>query len=169
MKPRRSVLLIVVITITAIAISGLCLAVSWRRFEPAPARLRLLRETDHQRLLEACQELTTQLRNGDLASGKYRFIPWRSRTASRFPQAIQDLGPTCVIVWGDGCVTVEMLGGSRRFGVKAYPQEFKQVPADYEYGDRELIPNLWYYDGEYDRDPQYNTVIDKLLKKPSSE
>jgi hypothetical protein len=58
-----------------------------------------------------------------------------------------------------------MHGGMDHFGVKIYPEDFKK-PRDYfEYGDRELLPGLWYYDDGYLNNPEYDKRIDELIEK----
>jgi len=67
---------------------------------------------------------------------------------------------------------VEMFGGLSHFGVYAYPEGYKVKYPDFKYGDRELTPNLWYYDDDYHKDPQFDETITALtirFRKPSAE
>lgn len=132
-------------------------------------RTRLLCKTDHQALLEACRELLRKVETGELNTGFYTvrssiFSP-RSPEASQFPQVILDIQPRDVFIRRDGYVTMEMHGGMDHFGVHAYPDDFKELFKGFKYGDRELIPGLWYYDEEYLYDPEYDKRIEALLQK----
>ncbi|MFH1716052.1 MAG: hypothetical protein ABIF19_01765 [Planctomycetota bacterium] len=111
-------------------------------------QIRLLYKTDHQALLAACRELSKQVTKGELKAGTY----WvrgnnRSPEASQFPQPILDLKPNYVYIDENDCgrVMLEMFGGFTHFGVLAYTEDYKK-PTWAEYGDKELIPGLWYYD-----------------------
>jgi len=125
----------------------------------------LLCETDHHSLLEACRELSRRAAKGDLRPGQYFVLIDRDPEASTFPQPILDLAPSYVYIYEDTGVRLEMLGGLGHFGVQAYPEDFKQPYADFRYGDRELIPGLWYYDDGYEGNPKYAKKIEALLQK----
>lgn len=130
------------------------------------ARVRLLCETDHQELLEACRELSRRAAKGELKPGDYHVLIEPSPEASTFPQPILDLKPSYVYIYEDGGVRLEMLGGLGHFGVQAYPKEFNEPYANFRYGDRELIPGLWYYDDAHDDNPNYaKKKIEALLQK----
>jgi hypothetical protein len=77
------------------------------------------------------------------------------------------LRPTSIYIDDDtgGAVRVEMLGGLGHLGVEAYPENFKEPWPNFKYGDKELIPGLWYYDDAYDGNPQYDDRVEALLKK----
>jgi hypothetical protein len=85
---------------------------------------------------------------------------------SRFPEPIQNLAPSYVYIDEDDCgrVMVEMVGGLGHFGVLAYTEDYEK-PSYSEYGDKELIPGLWYYDDAYEDNPTYQKKIDKLIQK----
>lgn len=165
----------------AIAATGLVIVaivyggIFWWLFEPMHLRVRLLCRTDHQALLEACQELSRQALAGKLLTdAHYRFRPWPSpyRTVSRFPKAIRTLRPTYVYINEDGRVILEMFGGLSHFGVHAYPEAYKRRYPDFKYGDRELVPNLWYYDDDYLKDPEFDQAISAIMtkfRKPSRQ
>jgi len=113
-------------------------------------RVQLLYRTDHQALLEACRELSTRVGKRELKPGMYRIRAARDPIVSRFPRIIVDLAPSYVVVDEDGRITVEMLGGTDHFGVKAYPRNYRKPAfADFTYGDKELCDGLWYYDDGY--------------------
>ena len=47
-------------------------------------------------------------------------------------------------------------------GIRAYPADYR----DNQFGDKQLIPGLWYYDGgEYDRGGRHKKWIDALVEK----
>jgi len=130
-------------------------------------RVRLLCETDHEALLEACRELSRRAGRGDLKPGKYNIRRDRHPLASRFPQPILDLVPSYVSVSENDSrqVMLEMLGGLGHFGVLAYTEDYKKPYPTYSYGDKKLIPGLWYYDDGYQGHPEYEKRIEALMKK----
>jgi hypothetical protein len=130
-------------------------------------QVRLLCETDHKVLLEACRELSGRAARGDLKQGgKYNVRRDRHPKASRFPQPILDLNPSYVYIDENdsGRVMVEMHGGLHHFGVQAYTEDYKKSSWAV-YGDKELIPGLWYYDDGYLNNPEYDKPIEALLQK----
>jgi len=131
-------------------------------------RVRLLCETDHEILLEACNELSRQAKRGELKPGRYNVRRDRYPQVSRFPQPIRALAPSCVYIGENdsGRVVLEMLGGLGHFGVQAYTEDYKKLPvAGFTFGDRELIPRLWYYDDGYIGHPEYDKRIEQLIQK----
>jgi len=126
---------------------------------------RLLCETDFQALLEAGREISGMHSIGDLKKSRYmvRIIP--DPETSKFPQVILDLEPTYIDIQSDGKVEVELLGGFVHYGVRAYPEDYKKPFSGFSYGDRELIPGLWYYDDGYVKNPKYPKKIEALLRK----
>jgi hypothetical protein len=127
--------------------------------------VRLLCETDHHVLLEACRELSRRVTTGDLKPQQYNVRLNPHPEASRFPQAILDLEPTYVIINPDGHVMVELHGGFLHYGVMAYPENYEKPIINFKYGDKELIPGLWYYDEDYDGNPKQQKRIEELIQK----
>lgn len=126
--------------------------------------MRLLCETDHAALLAACQELLHQVETGDLKPGTYDFGSDPHPKTSRFPEPIVELRPSCVYVEADR-IMVEMMGGLDHFGVDVYVEGFDGTRfAGFKYGDKELVPGLWYYDDGYDENPRYGRKIDALIE-----
>ena len=132
--------------------------------EAQQRRTYLLVETDHQALLKACRELSREVATGNLKPGQYPIRWHRHPQVSRFPKPILDLAPTYVFIHESGQVILEMLGGLHHLGVYAYPEDYK-LPSYAEYGDRELIPGLWYYEEGYKDSPELRKKIDALLQK----
>jgi len=130
-------------------------------------RVHLLCETDHRVLLEACNELSRRAARGELKPGKYNVCHDRHPKVSQFPKAILVLAPSYVYIDENdsGRVMVEMLGGLGHFGVLAYTEDYKKPYPTYHYGDKELIPGLWYYDDGYDGNPEYDKRIEALMQK----
>ena len=129
-------------------------------------QIRLLCKTDHQALLEACRELSKQVAKGELKAGKYNVYRNPDPEVSQFPKPILTLEPSYVYIDENDCgrVMVEMFGGFCHFGVKAYTEEYNK-PSWAEYGDKELIKGLWYYDDGYIDNPGYEKNIQALIKK----
>jgi hypothetical protein len=127
-------------------------------------RPKLLCETDHQALLAACRELSSQVADGKLEANYYRVRFCPHSEASRFPEAIRALRPRFVTITDTGIVRVEMNTKWWSFGVFAYPQGFQERFPDWHFGDRKLLDGLWYYDDGYLSDPNaYDKRIDAIL------
>ena len=127
-------------------------------------QVRLLSETDHQILLEACRQLSKRHARQELESGTYYIGHDQGPKASSFPTTILNLKPSYVFIDDDGWVKLEMIGGLGHFGIIAYPEGYEK-PSWSEYGDKELIPGLWYYDEGYKDNPKYRERIDALIQK----
>lgn len=130
-------------------------------------KVRLLCKTDHQALLEACNKLSKQVANGDLKPGKYMVLINPDPDVSKFPRPILELRPRYVYLDDySGRVLIEMTGALEvHFGVCAYPEDFNVPSKGFEYGDKELIPRLWYYDDGYRDNPEYEKIIEALMQK----
>ncbi len=134
--------------------------------EKQQGQFRLLCETDHHALLEACREISRRVAEGALKSGRYNVRHNPHPDVAGFPQPIIDLGPTWVIVSDDGAVNIEMMGGLDHFGVYAWPEGYKKPPfVGFKLGDKKLIDGLWYYDDGYESNPRYHKKIEALLQK----
>jgi len=135
------------------------------------SRVQLLCKTDHQDLLKACRELSIQVAAGDLSPGHYGIRDGRrSLEISSFPKQILKLRPNHVYINKDGRVVLTFAYGRLgRFGVQAYPKDYKNYKESViklEYGGhRELIHGLWYYDNGYVDNPEYDKKIEALLQK----
>ncbi len=131
-------------------------------------KVRLLCKTNHHALLEACNGLSKQAASGNLKPGKYEVFINPDPEVSKFPREIMELGPRYVYIDenGSGRVMIEMTGALElHFGVLAYTEDFKKPFKSFEYGDRELIPRLWYYDDGYNNNPEYDKQIKTLIQK----
>jgi hypothetical protein len=128
-------------------------------------QMRLLCETNYQVLLEACRQLSSRVAAGDLKPQQYNIRLKPNPESSRFPQPILDLEPTYVIIGADGIVQIELHGGFLHYGVIAYPEDYKEPPYSFKYGDRKLIDGLWYYDEGYEGNPEYQKKIEALIEE----
>lgn len=129
-------------------------------------RVRLLCETDHKALLEACRELSKQKAAGKLKRQLYRILSGPDPEVVLFPKAIRKLRPNTIFIGYDGWVKLEMMGGLESFGVKAYPEDYEKPPSAATLGDKKLIDGLWYYDEDYTRgNLEYQKRIDALIEK----
>jgi hypothetical protein len=131
------------------------------------ARNRLLCKTNYHMLLASSRELLKMAAEGKLKPGVYRVACTPpSPEAAHFPKPILDLAPQLVTIDEDGWLSIEMVGsGFEHCGVLAYPEDFKAPYPSFEYGRRRLTEGLWYYDDEYNGDPGYDIVIDKLIRR----
>ncbi len=127
--------------------------------EVKQAQIRLLCETDHQVLLEACRELSRRYVNGDLDANE-------ALQPSRLPEVIAALRPNSVTIARDGVVNIGMYGGWWPLGVRAYPEDYPKHSPPFRYGDRMLLEGLWYFEDGYSAHPDaYDRKIDELLSK----
>ncbi len=127
-------------------------------------KVRILSETDHHALLEACRELSREILSGNLAApNRYIVRPEPVPEVSRFPQLILDLDPMFIETSIDGSIAVGMQGGFHHYGVSAYPENFEKSSDSFEYGDKKIIDGLWYYEDGYN--PIYDKWIEELIQK----
>ena len=132
--------------------------------EDQQRKVRILSETDHQALLEACRKLSKEILTGNLAApNRYLFRYKPHPETLRFPQLILDLDPMFIETASDGRVGVGMLGGFHHYGITSYPENFEKPSDSFEYGDKKIIDGLWYYEDGYN--PRYNKWIEKLIQK----
>jgi len=131
-------------------------------------RVRLLCRTDHQALLQACREV---LRRGSLEIGRSYWIGGGQRRpeVSSLPKPILDLAPCAIriekILGGEPVVHLVMGTSADYFGAYAYPEDYKAPFERFHYGDKQLVPGLWYCDEGYADNPGYDKRIEALLKK----
>ncbi|UCF16504.1 MAG: hypothetical protein JSW59_03410 [Phycisphaerales bacterium] len=122
---------------------------------PQARRVRLLCQTDHKALREAGREI---LRKGP-EPRKYRPIGpihidgFPVPRGVPIPRVIRKLRPHAVLINFNGYVVLHMQEGLANFGVKIYPEGFSRPSRHFRYGNRELLPGLWYYDHRYRSDP----------------
>ena len=121
-------------------------------------RMRLLCETDHQALLDACRDYSRKVTSARLQRSTY-MVP----EESQLPEVIRALRPRIVGCNKDGVVLIEMYTGWWPLGVCAYPDGYRKP--SYARGDRELLEGLWYYEDGYRVDPNAcDKMIDELLR-----
>jgi len=135
-------------------------------------RVLLLCKTEHHALLKAGREILSQVPKDILnpqPNGIRHIGDIGLPSGVDIPQAIRDLKPRGCLVSLDGYLTLEMHGGMDHFGVQIYPEDFKEpeeLGSNFKYGDRELLPGLWYYDEGYLYGPEeYDKRIDELIEE----
>jgi len=178
MKARRKMILGIAVAMVIVTLIGV-LVLPWRGplfrilwlraiHQAQQLRVRLLCKTDHQALLKAGREILRQVPKDRLnpqPDGSMYLGDFAVPKGVRIPQAIRNLRPRGFIVSYDGYLTVEMHGGMDHFGVKIYPDDFREPRRNFKYRDRELLPGLWYYDDGYLHNPEYDKRIDELIQK----
>ena len=176
-QKKRAVGIVALIVVLTILVSILFLPPDWpfaniprlRAMQNAQQqRILLLYHTDHEALLKAGREI---LRKGPKDPMNYRLygpqhiegfpVPRRVR----IPKVIRKLRPHATLINRNGYVVLQMQGGRVDFGVRIYPEGFKGRRYYFTSGNRELLPGLEYYDYKYDHIPEYDKIIDEILKK----
>ena len=129
--------------------------------------VRLLSDTDHQALLEACREISKEVSAGNVTAPNRYIVRYKpDPEISRFPQIVLDIEPLCIDIHSDGSVSLEMTGAFHHSGVTAYPENYEKPSEHFRYGDIKLIDGLWYYDDGYHLNPEkYDKRIESLLEK----
>ena len=131
-------------------------------------RALLLYHTDYEALLKAGREI---LHQGPKDPYNYIYLGPQHIEGFpvprnvRIPKVIRKLRPHASLINRNGYVVLQMEEGIIGFGVKIYPAGFKAPHADFNYGNRQLLPGLWYYDDEYDNDPEYERKVNELIEK----
>lgn len=131
-------------------------------------RVLLLYHSDYEELLKAGREILSQGPK-DLKNYRY-FGPMHINgfpvpRGVPIPKVIRKLRPYATLINFNGFIVVQMEEGLVGFGVKIYPEGFKEPHRDFEYGNKELLPGLWYFDEKYDADPQYDRKIDTIIQQ----
>jgi hypothetical protein len=101
---------------------------------------KLLYDTDHQAVLEACRDLMARHKRGEIPD---LFFP----NDPGFPDVLRALRPSYLSVHDDMMV-VEMHGASDHYGFFAYAEGSKWEGRD---GGQKLIDGLWWYGEVPDR------------------
>lgn len=127
-------------------------------------RIRLLYETDHKALRDACSELSRRARTASLTPGMYQIRSNPNPEVAQFPEIILQLAPAYVEVSDDGMVIVAMMGGLSHFGVVFYPERY--AIQNRPLGNKEIASQLWYYDDGYDERSDWQERIDSLRPEP---
>lgn len=155
--------------VSAVVITGIVLLVLSLLLQDVPRgrgrelRVKLLYQTDHQALRDACRELSNRAKAGDLKPGMYYFWAPPAPEIAQFPKAIVSLSPGHVDVERDGMVVVAMMGALDGFGVAFYPEDYKiSSPQSLPLGHKQIIDRLWYYDHCYDERPGWQQRLDAL-------
>jgi len=131
-------------------------------------RVQLLYHTDHEVLLKVGREI---LRQGPKDLKNYRYFgPMHINgfpvpRGVRIPKVIHKLRPYATLINFNGYVVVQMEQGVVGFGAKIYPEGFKEPHSDFEYGNRELLPGLWYFDYQYSDNPEYDRKVDAIIQR----
>jgi len=131
-------------------------------------RVLLLCQTDHGALLRAGREILRQVPKNLMnprPDGIRHLGEFGVPDGIQIPQAIRDLKPRACLISTDGYVTLEMHGGMDHFGVRIYPENYKEPDRYFKYGDRELLDGLWYYDDGYIHNPEYDKRINSLIEE----
>lgn len=154
-----------------VALAVICsdgIPMGWRVAMHRSQRLRgrLLCKTDHEALLEGGRGILRQVPMPDTAfKGGILMGSVALPDGLHIPKVIRDLAASDITVNYEGYLNIEMHGGMDHFGVRVYPKDYSEPYSNYTYGDKELLPGLWYYDDGYRRNPRYAREIDALINR----
>jgi len=137
---------------------------SWKVMdELAVKKQRLLHQTDHHALLEACRQVITHYKDGVFSTDKINIMSDRSASdLKNIPEIILNLEP--VYVWLDeNSAMVALIGGLDHVGIVAYVKNEEAIARDDAY---QLIDGLLYYDdGLGEADDDYKEYLNSLEKE----
>jgi hypothetical protein len=162
-----AILVVVLVSLVVLAVG--CLVHTWHKSEQR--LVHMLSETDYQAVLNACRQLSQRVAAGDLEAKPYRLrspLPWvipvtPAPEAASFPEAILDLDPSVVVVYPYGLVRV-LLQVYPDQGLLAYPENYRGHD---QAGNVELIPGLWFTDGNYRPDlrSEFTKHVEELIQR----
>ncbi len=163
-NPNIFIITLILIILALLTYFGPYLFVTVFMINENNAQKRLLCETNYNLLLETCRKLPKPIQNQGRSYYSAKSI------SSNLPQGfsgevILNLKPERVYLDENGCVSIAFGHTFWHFGIRAYPKDFNGPLPSGVYGDRELIPGLWYYDELYQSNQNYSDVIDRLVKK----
>ncbi|MFX0210950.1 MAG: hypothetical protein ACFFDT_33535 [Candidatus Hodarchaeota archaeon] len=129
-------------------------------------RILLLHYTNPEELLKAGREILRQgPKNPKRYVGPMHIDGFPIPRRIRIPKVIKRLSPRASLINFGGYIVLQMQQTtSRRFGVRIFPEGFEAPKHYFNYGHRELIPGLWYYDSNYKKIPQYDKTIDYIIQ-----
>jgi hypothetical protein len=166
---RRTICVVAVIVVGVIGllllVAGSLLSLVGPSFGVQRKRVQVLCRTDHAALRQACQAFSRQVAAGELAPGSYRMRAEPGKPTLTLPEVIRELRPTVIDIQASGRVVVVLSGGLGGIGVIAYPEQYEEPHVNFHYGDRELIPNLWYLDRQYVGNADYDKFIDGIVRR----
>ena len=133
------------------------------------SRIRLLYRTDHQELLNAGREILSkanveyEIING-IRTDRFHDLP-KDVEVPKVIRRLTLIGLPGIHIHNYGYIRI-VVGKNRDnlFGVHIYPEDFKEPYVNYGYGNKELMSGLWYFDIGYVEDPEYDKVIDSIIK-----
>jgi hypothetical protein len=162
-KARTIIRAVVLICVLCVATLAFRSSIFTQVEKGSQARRRLLCQTDYEMLRNAGRDLLSQLGGKE---GIYMRDGQAEPPTIQFPKVILDLVPKSVRISDDGSLGIWVFAdGMYKCGVYVYPEGYEKVHPGQRLGDRELVDGLWYFDSEYDTDPAYGKVIDKLVEK----
>ncbi len=169
---HRITIVILVATLVCVLVSQRCGPFS-RTFKPRgmnlaqQQRILLLYHTDHQALLKAGRQILSQGPKDPMNyyyPGPQHIEGFPVPRRVHIPKVIRKLKPHACLINRNGYVVLQMQGGSTDFGVRIYPEGFKGYRFYFTSGNRELLPGLEYYDYRYRNNPDYDKIIDEIIK-----
>ena len=144
-------------------------------FQGINGRVVLLQKTDFQELLEAGRKLISKAEWEEYVTSKdgERSIRLIIPKDVKLPKYIRKLKLRLfglsgnIKIFDDHCLKISFGNrSSGNFGVLIYPKDFNEPHKYFYYGDKELLPGLWYFDDGYDEfGSVYKGKIENMVRK----
>jgi hypothetical protein len=144
-------------------------------FQGAYGRKVLLQKKNYQELLKAGRELISKAEWEETVTLKDNEKVRRLIIPKdvKIPEYIHIIPLQSLNLYGslhifnDRCLEIsygDHITGN--FGVRIYPNDFNKTEGYYNYGDKMLIPGLWYFDAGYQEfGTEYDREIESMIKK----
>jgi hypothetical protein len=146
----KILLLVLIISITIALIFPLYWPVS--SYSIKYSRRQLFEKTDYHELLNAGRNILSKavIEKGIAEDGKKysRLVIPKDVKIPNIIRRLKLIGNPQTIITDYGCLKIFLGNRLGNFGVIIYPDDFKEPYGNFKYGDKELLPGLWYYDAK---------------------
>lgn len=139
-------------------------------YEIRYSRKKILYETDYRKLLEAGREVLSKAQIDEVMwMGDHKQTFYKLPKDIKIPKIIRRLslfGSPIVRVSDDYyALSIAINNRVSCVGVTIYPKDFNEPENKFNNDNKELLPGLWYFDEEYNYDPNgYDKVINSIMK-----
>jgi len=130
------------------------------------SRKKILHETDYQKLLEAGREILSKAEIDKVIDNEY--TRYKLPGDIKIPKIVRRLkligSPFLSLADGYLALFIDISNRSSYVQVIIYPEDFNEPYEYFYFGDKELLPGLWYNDEEYHYDPNgYDKIVQSIM------